>query len=400
MTGIASLTDFQIVGRIMGTEVLGILFVLGLAMFGRPPMPDRLTTRLIGLALLWLVAQFVSDLVNQSRWDNSLRGLARAGATMIMLYGLHVMLGNRVRRVHVMFLGLAIGGCVAPLLAQEGEDFGDPWKFGYGTPVTMFCMVAATWLWRLRLRSLALLPPLLIALVNIFLGYRSMAGIALAVFFIQMLVIIFGTLHVVTGRQALFLSLLAGGLVGGIIPLYGVAAEAGWLGEGQQERYLEQVNDQYGILLSGRTEWRIAPLAFLEKPLLGHGSWAEDERYAQMSWEIFTGSTEAMPPGFSMLIPSHSHLLGALVEGGILSGLFWFMVLFLLGHSVITLVRHPILIDPIISFVLFCLGWAVLFSPYGLGNRVFACFAIITMTVLLQQARQLEQSSARLPRVP
>lgn len=400
LTGIASLTDFQIVGRIMGMEVLVILFVLGLAIFTRPPLPDRLTSQLIALALLWLVAQFTSDMVNRSSWDNSFRGLARAGVTMMMLYGLHVMLGNRLRRVHIMFIGLAIGGCLAPLVTQDQEDFGDIWKFGYGTPVTMLCMVVGAWLWRRRQRLLSLLPTFLIALVNIYLGFRSMGGIALAVTLIQMMLIIFGTRRVISGRQAVFLSLLAGSLVATIIPLYGLAAESGWLGEEQQERYLDQLNDEYGILLSGRTEWRIAPIAFLEKPLLGHGSWAEDTRYAQMSWEIYTGTTEPMPVEYSALIPSHSHLWGALVEGGIFSGLFWIMVLFLLGRSVITLLRYPVLIDPIISFVLIFLGWAVLFSPYGLSNRVFACFAIVTMTVLLQQARQLEQSSARLPRVP
>ncbi len=394
VTGVATLTDFQIVGRIMGTEILVILLTLGLAMFTRLPKPDRLTSQLIALALLWLVAQFVSDMANGSSWDNTLRGMARAGITMIMLYGLHIMLGNRLQRVRIMFIGLSIGGCLAPLVVYEPEDLGDIWKFGYGTPVTMLCMALAAWLWHLRLRLLSLLPPFTIALVNISLGFRSMGGIALAVTFIQILLIIFGTRHTISKPQSLFLSGLAVAAVTTIIPLYGLAAESGWLGQEQQDRYLEQVDDDYGILLSGRSEWRIAPLAFLEKPLLGHGSWAEDERYAQMSWEFFMDTTTLMPTEFSTLIPTHSHLWGALVEGGVFSGLFWIMVLFLMGRCVLTLIHYPVLIDPIISFVLIFLGWAVLFSPYGLSNRVFACFGIASMSVIFHQARHLEQSLA------
>lgn len=399
LAGITALTDFQIVGRIVGMEILVVVFVLGLALFARLPFPDRLTTLLMGLALLWLVAQFTSDIINQSSGDNMLRGLARAGITIVMLYGLHVMLGNRLQRVRMMFLGLAIAGCLAPLLPSEVEDFDDIWKFGYGTPVTMLCMMVSSWLWHFRLRLLALLPTFTIALVNMYMGFRSMAGIALAVTFIHILLIFFGTRHVLRKSEAFYFVIMLFVSVSAILPLYGLAAESGWLGATQQERYLQQVDDQYGILLSGRTEWRIAPLAFLEKPLLGHGSWAEDERYAQMSWEIFTGTVEPLPAYFSRLIPTHSHLLGALVEGGIFSGLFWVVVLLLLGHCIITLIRHPVLVDPIISFVLIFLGWAVLFSPYGLGNRVFACFAIACMTVLVQQARQLDMAASSKPRV-
>lgn len=391
LAGITALTDFQIVGRIVAMEVLVVMFVLGLALFTRLPLPSRLMTMLMGFALLWLVAQFISDIVNQSIWENRLRGIARAGITIVMLYGLYVMLGNQLLRVRMMFLGLAIAGCLTPLLPNELEDLGDRWKFVYGTPITMLCMVLSAWFWHLRLRILSFLPTLTIALINIYLGFRSMAGIALAVILIHALLVIFGTRGSMNKSKALFIAFLATSLVSAIVPLYGLAAESGWLGEAQQERYLIQIDDEYGILLSGRTEWRIAPLAFLEKPFLGHGSWAEDERYAQMSWEIFTGSAEALPTGFSTLIPTHSHLLGALVEGGIFAGLFWIVVLLLLGHCIITLIRHPVLIDPIISFVLILLGWAVLFSPYGLGNRVFACFAIVTMTILLQHARQLDR---------
>lgn len=393
LIGMAAAADMQLVGRILGTEILAILLIFGMAFFSRLPIPDRLTGMLMGLAGVWLVAQYASDLVNNSTLDNTLRGLARAGMTIVLVYAFYVLLAHRMQRTHMLFLGLAGGFLLIPLISTEEAITENVWKFGYGVPVTMLCAALASWFWRRRRRMLSLAPTFAIALVNVFLGFRSMAGITLAVVLVQLLLVILGTRHVLTTRHAVSLALAVSIGIGGIIPLYSAAAEKGWLGRQQQERYLDQVND-YGILLSGRIEWRIAPLAFLEKPLLGHGSWGEDERYAAMAWELFSGSSDNMPVEFSNVIPTHSHLLGALVEGGVFSGLFWLLVLALLVRSFLVLIRYPVLADPIIVFILISLSWAVLFSPYGLSNRVFACFAIAAMVCMLHQARQLETRMA------
>lgn len=382
--GLASAVEFQLIGRILGTEVLGIMLLLGLTIFNRLPVPDRLTTLLMGLAVVWLVAQFISDLVNHSSYENMLRGLARAFITIIQVYVFHILIAGQRRRLHFLFVGLAFGFLFNVLFNLDDFDDADIWKFGFGTPVTMLCVVVTSWLWYRRLRLLSVLPTLAIGVLNLYLGFRNMAGCALIVALVQTLLILFGT-----RRIMLFAPVAILGLVG-IVPFYGLAAERGWLGQEQQERYLSQISD-YGILLSGRLEWRVAPIAFLDKPLTGHGSWAEDDRYAQMYWEMFSGSTDLLPSSFSSLIPSHSHLMGALVEGGIFSGLFWIIVLLLLARSLVTLVRNPGLIDPIILFILVLLGWAVLFSPYGLNNRVFACYGIAVVTYLLEQARQASQ---------
>lgn len=389
LIGTAAAVDMQLVGRILGTEILAILLIAGMAFFGRLPAPNRLTGMLIALAGVWMVAQYVSDIVNNSTLDNTLRGLARAGMTIILVYAFHILIAYRQNRIHMLFLGLAVGFLLIPLITTEEAITDNIWKFGYGVPVTMLCTALASWFWHRRQRLLSLAPTLTIALVNVFLGFRSMAGITLAVLLVQVLLVISGTRHVLTTRHAVSLTLFVAIGIGGIIPLYSAAAEKGWLGRQQQERYLEQVNE-YGILLSGRIEWRIAPLAFLEKPLLGHGSWGEDERYAAMAWELFSGSSDNMPAEFSNLIPTHSHLLGALVEGGVFSGLFWLLVLALLVRSLLVLIRYPLLVDPVILFILIFLGWAVLFSPYGLSNRVFACFAVSTIVCVLHQARQLD----------
>lgn len=391
--GMASAVDLQVVGRLLGTEILAILFLVGMLAFNRLPLPDRMTRQLMGLAGLWLVSQYISDIINQSAPENTLRGLARAGMTIILIYVFHVLLANRRSRLRMLFIGLALGSLMIPLITTEEAILDNLWKFGYGTPVSMLCTVFAAWLWRRDQRVLSLLPTFGIALANILLGFRSVGGIMLAISFIQLILILFGTRHILPPRQAWGLALLAAISIGSIIPLYSTAAERGWLGQEQQYRYLEQV-DESGVLLSGRIEWRIAPQAFLEKPWLGHGSWSEDDRYATMAWELFSGSTEPMPPEFSSLIPTHSHLLGALVEGGIFSGLFWLVVLGLLVRCFVALIRYPFLIDPIALFIMFLLGWSILFSPYGLGNRVFACFAIASLVYLIQETRQIERQMA------
>ena len=43
---------------------------------------------------------------------------------------------------------------------------------------------------------------------------------------------------------------------------------------------------EYGLLLGGRSEFLVSSLAVLESPVIGHGSWAKDCRYASLYVEL------------------------------------------------------------------------------------------------------------------
>jgi O-antigen ligase len=177
----------------------------------------------------------------------------------------------------------------------------------------------------------------------------------------------------------------------GITRLYSYAALGGLLGSEEEDKYRNQVG-ALGVLLSGRNEILVSSQAIFDRPLFGHGSWAANSDYAYMLLELSGIESVDSTALSSDLIPSHSHLFGAWVEGGILSALFWLYVLKLLFRTLTVILRRADLINPMVAFSLINLGWAVFFSPYGLTNRALSCIGIVTtVTVLRLAARTADQ---------
>jgi hypothetical protein len=79
------------------------------------------------------------------------------------------------------------------------------------------------------------------------------------------------------------------------------------------------------------------------------------------------------------LIPTHSFLLGAWVEAGLLGAIFWAWVIIL---PVRVLLRPHSLTDfpiPLIAFIAFLFIWDILFSPFGSMARFVAPYFVVAM---------------------
>ena len=390
--------DFEIIGRITGTDLAilaltPIMLVLG----GLPPLtwPIR---QLAILALVWFLAQGISDILNGSTLENMARGSARALITVVLIIGYFGLVRDSADRVIAAFLAIAAGLVIGHLVEPSEFALDDPWKFGFGGSVTMAITVVAGMLWRRRLFLFAIGLCLLASAINFHAGYRSMAGIAFMTGVVMSLSVYAG------GRlprwSAAANVVAAAALVTGavaVMEIYGYAAQNGLLGRIEQEKYQSQ-SGPFGILLSGRAEILVSSQAVLDSPLWGHGSWAEDDYYADLFKEARGLSTYETLSNESDLIPTHSHLFGAWVEGGVLSALFWFYVIFLLARAVMATARDVSLAHPVLVFSLLQLSWAVLFSPYGLSSRALSCFEIVVAaTVLRLAARTREPAPAGPP---
>ena len=97
-----------------------------------------------------------------------------------------------------------------------------------------------------------------------------------------------------------------------------------------------------GVLVGGRPETLVAIQAIIDSPIIGHGSFAVDEKYLQLLQDIqykygYSDSDEAEDIDVPS-IPTHSHLTQAWVESGILGGIFWIYVLVLVGRMFVQVV--------------------------------------------------------------
>ena len=145
---------------------------------------------------------------------------------------------------------------------------------------------------------------------------------------------------------------------------------------------VQQSSGDLGILFGGRGEIFSAVLAWLDKPILGWGSWAKDPfaQYSIAGGNIMEQLNYAKDISWldqftteqgSLLIPAHSVLWAALVWGGGLAFLpaYFFLIQFL--QRVVSAIRSKSVQPKYRHVFIACFSmWTLLFSPFGFSNRI------------------------------
>ena len=182
---------------------------------------------------------------------------------------------------------------------------------------------------------------------------------------------------------------LTGGAAYGANQVIKYAVSQNFFNEQIESKFQLQSGGQLGVLVGGRPETLVAMQAIIDNPIIGHGSFAVDEKYLQLLQDIqykygYSDSDEAEDIDIPS-IPTHSHLTQAWVESGILGGIFWIYVLGLVGLMFVQIVlRRPTLL-PLYSYAAVGFTWDVLYSPMGSTDRLIAAFVVLLCFDLLHQ---------------
>jgi len=377
--------EVTIVGRLFLPEVI-MAGMLPFLLMARANMLAAPAPRMFFiLAFAWLAAQVLTDLVRNTPFEDYSRGWSKIFFTTTNFAVMYMLLYGSRRRLALFCFSLTMGSFLTFLINPSEYAQSDPWKFGIGASVT-FLVVLMTAL--PFVQRVWILPSLMIAgvaLLSVTLGSRSLGGItlmaALYVFVQQLL----GRRQRIA-RPSAFRTvafLVAGAVIaGGLLTLYGQAAEQGVLGADAREKYELQAGagGAFGVLLGGRSEIFVASQAIADRPIIGHGSWAKNPEYAarlllldRFGYEVNFLSAE------SELIPTHSHLFGAWVEAGIAGAVFWFWVMFLALRVLSNMFLARETLSPLIVFSAILFAWDIVFSPFGAERRIMTPFFIILL---------------------
>jgi hypothetical protein len=139
------------------------------------------------------------------------------------------------------------------------------------------------------------------------------------------------------------------------------------------EKFSSQDQGKYGGIIGARPEIFVSYQAFIDKPLLGHGSWAIDKtgQYLREYYEIISDLGYAkydndFDLGNLEYIPTHSYMMQAFVWGGFLAGLFWvYLLIFLVKSFTNNMTQLPYFF----YFVFFQMVFNICFSPFGADAR-------------------------------
>lgn len=162
---------------------------------------------------------------------------------------------------------------------------------------------------------------------------------------------------------------------------YKMAALSGWIGEKAREKYEIQTkgrDDLLQLLIGGRASSFVGLMAVADKPIVGFGPWAVDDKgyyeafysryastedYEELMRTIFNRAKAGLSPS-NLLIECHACWLQFWVWYGLIGMVFWLYVVFVLFRFL----RRDCWVVPQWFFWLGASApgvlWMILFSPY------------------------------------
>jgi hypothetical protein len=385
----------RIVGDLPLSEAIILVLIVPLAViyWHRAFRPDiKVLYILMGL---WLLNQIVTDIYRRTQWYAWMRGDAGIIFFAIDLAFLSMLVGNNDRRKVYFFVAWAIVTILQVRFRPTETNLLSPWKFGYSWGVNLFSVSLCSYLCDRRRYLIGLTVLALSIAMNLINDYRSpilviFMALALAGPVIpeqigpwrvlpppgskrRLALLVIMAIIASVGSQALVLAL----------------SKRGVLGEEAQQKNDFQSHVKGGLIIGGRPEILVSSRAVLDSPILGHGSWAQDNKYVDMLLDAMIENGEELDPDVieessNGYIPAHSYLMGAWVWAGIFGGIFWMYVLWLAVKAIVLCaMRRP----PYALFYVYMFGgtvWAILFSPFGVTARIITAMAIIMFLDVLQ----------------
>ncbi len=374
--------EIKLVGRLFLPEIITFcLFLFLLISRGRmlfAPMPKRC----ILLGLIWLFSQVITDIVRETPFDDFARGWSKIVFLLLNFASLYLLIYRNEKRLFLFAVGIVIGKILDYYISPNSYALSYPWKFGVGSAITLILVLCS----QLPLVSRIFLGPAVfnacVGLLNIYLGFRSLGAICI----LTAAFLLYHRLKRRSMTQVIDFKKTAGALLLILVvtvitnQVYGLAAMKGWLGYDAQQKYLVQSRGKYGILVGARSEFFASSRAIMDSPVIGHGSWAKDAEYIYFLQEVLQRLDYPTRIALrSDLIPSHSYILGAWVEAGLMGAVFWFWVFILAVKTVVNIYKVDNYLLPLILFVCFHLLWAILFSPFGSVARLYVAYYMVLL---------------------
>lgn len=391
-----AMTCFRInlVGQILASDLL-VIFTFGIMLIQKKLRIDfPYLKQLMGLFLFWFACTMFSDIVNHTSAANIARGWSKVGLFGLFLLVIFNLIKGQRDRLAIAMFGVAVGNFLTVVLVTSqtigGPYTGTLWRFGVGFSFTVFfALVLSGFGFNRRSSGFGIL---VLSPLHLLLSARSLF---LRTFVASLFSVMSLKVKSRKGRTAasiLLVVILSLGLgVGEAI--YGKVVTSGILGQSALQKYeIQSAGGNGSVLLGGRSESLISLTAIADKPILGHGSWANDEKYLTLYWVLL--EQRGLQGNFNSnasRIPAHSVLLGSWVENGIGGAIFWGVVTFLAVRAVLEGALGPKPADVLMFLAIVTLLWDIPFSPFGAERRVILPIYIAAVVMVLTDQRRLRK---------
>ena len=389
--GMLSGITVKFAGTVYIGEILSISYLVLTVRLN--PSPQKLIPKyLIWFVALWAIAQLFSDILNNSTIPDTLKGVGAPIVFLLSMLGLLSFFIRKSNRYPSFLIGLALGILLDLVALNPTQYFltSNQWKWGYGNAITSIVIVLTSFFFSKQSQNKFSLTTLSLLIILAAIGISNDSRGSLGFIIIYGVYILCNCYPLNLGIERLRydtskgVPILMGVILSFLILinfslgiLYTQTPIASLLSPATYEKTVRQAKSSLGLLAGGRSEFFASSQAFLDKPLLGHGSWAQDPTGFYNSLRLQRAydfgediDTEIQAGNIFrqefVLIPAHSFLMGNLVWSGVFGGLIWFYVLYALADIFIRF--HSSL-----NFYFFnglsALTWSIFFNPFSYTTR-------------------------------
>jgi hypothetical protein len=408
LVGIISNFTIKFIGILSVGELLSFTYLL---FIDRKSAISKVPVHILIAAIVWAVAQLLSDVINETDLADAIKGTTAPLLLLLTTVGLIAFFGRSSHRLASFLLGLPFGALADVLINPKGWFLqgANPWKWGFGAVFSSLALVVYSFIIEPKLRSRQRINlsdifylAVVLVLTVVDLGNESRSALIAPVFFVAYLLLRTGRLNRFIRflkyiAKKSFVKPLAFVIIAFFVANIAITAVItnplvlSFMPEGIQAKTLEQSSNKWGILLGGRSEIFGSAQAFLDKPLLGHGSWAKDTNgyYTSLlldstreAGQVVNSSSidRKLQSGDVVLIPYHSFLMGGFVWAGIAGGMFWIIVL---SYVARTFLENYQTLNYYLFSNVYGLFWSIFFSPFAYSTRFStAIFMAVWITTI------------------
>ena len=381
LCGATASINLNIVGEVYLAELLLIVLALGILVFRNAAdvIASHSLHMFVFFGVVMLAGYMITDIVTGTAPSQYLRGWGRVGLLVTNVVCLIMVAGQGRRYIWWFIFGMGVGGITK--LVFSGVPIAT-WKLGYGEYVSFVILAMAV----LLPRRIAILLLIGFGILNIALDYRNFAAVYLLV-----AAIIWAR---GTGRSLSTKNLKNYIAVASVVTLAIIVLITGFVLTEEEfggRRENSNVGRWAGIIVSLR--------AIADSPVIGYGSWTENEEYAKMLREeqakrLDRDRARRLQAHQTKLFRSHSQILQAWVEAGIFGAAFFLYYAFrLLQGAKRYIIDLPIDRYAPINLYLVILGtWHLIASPFGGDQRI-----LIAITVAVLSAMEFDRHNRGAP---
>jgi len=375
---------FRVIGVLsVGQFLLCLGAIDAIWRWGIKSLTEGTLGRVMLLLLILVAGLSLSDVWNDTPWDSRLKGYARIFTLVVDTIALLDFMSKRLTAFVCFVAGFGVGGAILAALVDPNIFLPVIWKAYAGIPTTLLIVslisLVPSWGFRFGFFVLA-------GCANVILDFRCLGGFCFAAA---------GIVWIQQNRKV-DLRMLALGSV------FVIAALAVMLFL-TLERSADEAGDRQNMSNVERmAAFDVSVAAICDSPVLGYGSWPEDrKRVADFVGEVVSTTRRPLnlDPEEVLVIPYHSQVLQAWVEGGVLGVFFFLYYAFKLAASLRKLALGFLdqRLVGLFTIILVMALWDVFCSPLGASHIPCAAMALAIIVYIDRRwarGRRLPESDA------